>query len=187
MRRHRRNRPCTYPNCGQCVSCCCPGASSLRAMELEAAVRSCRRRPNGARRVIPQAATAEGADGDDSYPLSITRAATSSVDAKSGQRVPDGGKTARVAMGTRRCWELRGAPTAHSSTRERDSPSIVTVLLVDVGWKGVEGSKLQRGFELLWMEHARWGQWVVMKGESWNTCRPTGRCVRSNSLACAGC
>jgi len=172
VRRHRRNRPCTYPNCGQCVSWSCPGASSLRAMKPRAAARSCLWPPNGARRGIPQVATAEGTGGDASYPLSITRAATSSVDAKSGQRALDGGKTARVAMGTRRCWELRGAPTARSSTRERDSPSIAAVLLVDVGWKGVEESKLQRGFELLWMEHARWGQWVVMKGESWNTCRP---------------
>jgi hypothetical protein len=128
VRRHRRNRPCTYPNCGQCVSCDCPGASSLRAMELEAAVRSCRRRPNGARRAIPLAATAEGADGDDSYPLSMTRAATSSVDAKSGQRVLNGGETTRVAMGTsRRCWELRGARAAHCRTIERDLPSILAM------------------------------------------------------------
>jgi len=132
VRRHRRNRPCTYPNCGQCVSCGGLQASSLRAVKLEAAARSWRRRPNGARRVIPQAATAEGAESNDSYPLSMTRAATSSVDAKSGQRKLVGGETARVAMRTRRCWELRGAPTARCGTRDGDSPSIVTVLLVDV-------------------------------------------------------
>lgn len=132
VRRHRRNRPCTYPNCDQCVSCGGPQASSLRAVELEATLRSCRRRPNGARRVIPQVATAEGADSNDSYPLSMTRAATSSVDAKSGQQKLVGGETARVAMGTRRYWELRGAPTARCGTSDRDSPSIAAVLLVDV-------------------------------------------------------
>lgn len=58
--------------------------------------------------VISQAATAEDADGDDSYPLSMTRAATSSVDAKSGQRVVNGGEMGTVAMETRRCWVGEG-------------------------------------------------------------------------------
>ena len=83
--------------------------------------------------MVLQLATAEGADGDDSYPLSMTRAATSSVDTQSGQRMLDRGKTARVAMGSGRCWEVRGCADSSTCARgQQDSPSIAAVLLVDV-------------------------------------------------------
>lgn len=82
--------------------------------------------------VISQAATAEDADGAISYPLSMTRAATSSVKAKSGQRMLDGGEMERVAMETRRCWVGEGRASNSLKHKRGDSPSIAAVLVVDV-------------------------------------------------------